>query len=67
MTPNGEKVWELRNGRCHRRGRIALACAGTALLYGEVDLLDCILVARTDAGCMLVAAGSHEDFSMLPR
>ena len=66
MTLNGEKVWELRNGRC-RRGRIALACAGTGLLYGEVDLLDCILVARTDAGCMLVAARRHEDFLMLPR
>lgn len=66
MILDGQKIWEMRGDACHRRGRVALACAGTGLLYGEANLIDCRLVACRDAGGTLVAAGRHEDFPLLP-
>ena len=64
---NGDKIWEMRSTNCLRRGRIALACSGTGLLLGEVDVVDAKLVACKDEGGALVAAGGHEDFLMLPQ
>ncbi|CAE7247616.1 PIF1 [Symbiodinium sp. CCMP2592] len=64
---DGGKIWEMRSSRCLRRGRIALACSGTGLLYGEVDVLDCLAVGALDAGGTLVANGRHTDFMMLPQ
>ena len=64
---DGNKTWEMRGYRCSRRDRIALACSGTGLLYGEVDIVDCLRVGGLDAGGTLVANGRHEDFMMLPQ
>ena len=64
---DGNKIWEMRGYRCSRRDRIALACSGTGLLYGEVDIVDCLRVGCLDAGGTLVANGRHEDFMMLPQ
>ena len=38
----GDKTWELRGSRTHKRSRIALIQSGSGLVVGECDLIDCI-------------------------
>jgi len=39
---SGEKSWELRSSRTHKRGRIALIESGSGTVIGECTLLDCV-------------------------
>ena len=39
---NGEKVWEIRGSITKIRGTIALIKSGSGLIYGTVELTDCI-------------------------
>lgn len=51
-----QKVWEIRNKQCTKRGRVGIACTakssptGKALLLAEVTIADCIEVARNVQG-----------------
>lgn len=38
----GEKVWEIRGSRTHKRGKIGIIISGTSKVWGTVDLVDCI-------------------------
>jgi len=39
---SGEKIWEIRGTRTHKRGRIALIQSGSGMVIGEVDLVNCL-------------------------
>lgn len=39
---SGEKTWELRGSKTHKRGRIALIQSGSTLVVGKVDLVGCV-------------------------
>lgn len=39
---SGEKTWELRGSRTHKRGCIALIESGSGLVMGECVLVDCV-------------------------
>lgn len=39
---SGEKTWELRGSRTHKRGRIALIESGSGHIMGECELVNCI-------------------------
>jgi ASCH domain len=38
----GQKTWEMRSRRCHVRGPIALIQAGSGLIVGTADMIDCL-------------------------
>lgn len=39
---NGEKTWEIRGSRTKTRGTVALIKSKTGMIYGAVDIVDCI-------------------------
>ena len=43
---NGEKIWELRGRTSNCRARVAIAAKGTGKLWGEVNIVSSVLVAR---------------------
>ena len=42
MILSGKKVWEMRSRKTNIRGRIGLIEAGSGLIKGDVDLIDCL-------------------------
>ena len=56
---SGEKTWEIRGSRTHKRGKIALIKISTGKIYGTCDLIDSIgplsreeLEANIDKHCV---------------
>ena len=43
---NGKKTWELRGRPSNCRARVAIAAKGTGQLWGEVNIVSSVLVAR---------------------
>ncbi len=39
---SGEKIWEIRGSRTHKREKIGLIESGSGSVVGECDLIDCI-------------------------
>lgn len=44
----GLKIWEIRNKTAKKRGKIYLIKSGTGKIFGEVDLVDVINIAKED-------------------
>ena len=42
MILDGQKTWEMRSRRSHRRGQIALIQSGSLTVIGVADAVDCI-------------------------
>ena len=38
---SGEKTWELRGSKTHKRGKIGLIESGSGRIVGECELIDC--------------------------
>ena len=38
---NGEKTWEIRGSKTHKRGKIGLIQSGSGTIVGECELIDC--------------------------
>ena len=57
------KVWEIRDKRCNKRGRFAIACSGTGTLVGEATMVDCLRVGRIDqdTGTLVPYSNKKED------
>ena len=55
------KVWEIRGGPCHIRGRIAIAASGTSTLVGEATVVNCLAVGRRDQGLLVPFGSERED------
>lgn len=39
---SGNKTWEIRGKRCHKRGKIALIQSKSGTVVGTAELIDCI-------------------------
>ncbi|CAK9068965.1 unnamed protein product [Durusdinium trenchii] len=60
---SNKKSWELRGSATSRRGLISLARTGSSKLFGEVELIDCFMVAKRDEqGNLVEVAGNEENF-----
>ena len=57
------KVWEIREERCNKRGRFAIACSGTGALVGEARMVNCLRVGRIDqdTGALVPYSNTKED------
>ncbi|MEK3787581.1 ASCH domain-containing protein [Paenibacillus sp. FSL K6-1230] len=42
MILSGAKTWEIRGSRTTKRGRIGIIKSGSGMVYGEVELEDCL-------------------------
>lgn len=39
---SGQKTWEIRGSRTHKRGTIGIIKSGSGKVFGTVELIDCI-------------------------
>lgn len=53
----GKKTWEMRSRATNIRGRIALIKAGSGMVYGTAELLDCL--PALDSGQMRINQNHH--------
>lgn len=42
MILSGIKTWEIRGSRTHKRGTIGIIKSSSGLVYGTVELVDCV-------------------------
>lgn len=48
MILSGLKIWEIRNSKTNIRGKIYLIKSKSGMIFGEVDLIDCIKINEDD-------------------
>lgn len=44
---SGDKVWEIRGSSTTIRGEISLIKSGTGMVFGTVELIDCLKISLT--------------------
>ena len=63
---SGNKTWEIWGEGTPKRERIAIAQAGSGLLLGDVDLVDCIFVGNPDRQSQYLWAAEDTDKPCIP-
>ena len=48
LLVDGSKTWEIRDRPTRKRGRVMLAAAGTGLILGEVSIIGCRRLQRSN-------------------
>ncbi|CAL1141941.1 unnamed protein product, partial [Cladocopium goreaui] len=63
---SGEKTWEVRGEPTTKRGRIAIAQAGSKQLVGEVTLAECFLIGEQPSPGVWVSTGPPSQYIWAP-
>ncbi|CAL1141553.1 unnamed protein product, partial [Cladocopium goreaui] len=63
---SGEKTWEVRGEPTTKRGRIAIAQAGSKQLVGEVTLAECFLIGEQPSPGIWVSTGPPSQYIWAP-
>jgi len=61
------KTWEMRSTRTSIRGRIGLIEAGSGLIVGEVDIVDCLEPLTPDTARTSISSHQVDDLALLEK